>query len=75
MAKWITGRKNKVHKITPLVDDILDMARWCPCKKAIADTLGCSYSHVKLVTKMHKSKAHVFLNPASYDAITRRDDV
>jgi hypothetical protein len=74
MNNWISRRKNKVHKITPLVEEILDMARWCPCKKAIADTLGCSYSHVKLVTKMSKSKAHVFLNPASYDAITRRDD-
>lgn len=74
MNNWVSKRKNKVHKITPLVDDILSMAKWCPCQKAISDTLGCSYSHVKLVCKMSKSKAHVFLNPASYDAITRRDD-
>lgn len=71
MNNWISRRKNKVHKITPLVDDIVNMSRWCPCKKAIAKTLGCSYSHVKLVLAMQKSKAHVFLNPASYDAITR----
>ena len=72
MNNWISLRKNKVHKITPLVADIIKMSKWCPCQKAIAKTLGCSYSHVKLVTKMHKSKAHIFLNANSYDAITRR---
>ena len=68
---WIVKHKNKVHKETPLVKDIVSMAKWCGCKKAIARTLGCSYSHVKLVLAMRKSKAHVFLNPVSYEAITR----
>jgi hypothetical protein len=68
---WIVKHKNKVHKETPLVKDIVSMAKWCPCKKAIARTLGCSYSHVKLVLAMRQSKAHVFLHPVSYEAITR----
>jgi len=66
---WIARRKNKVHKITPLVKDIISMSAWCPNKKLIAKTLGCSYSHVKLVVKMSKSTAHVFLSPASYNSM------
>jgi len=73
MQTWISKRKNKVHKVTPLVAEITAMARWCPCLKIISKTLGCSYSYVKLVDKMNKSRAHVFLSTVSYDAITRRN--
>lgn len=57
---WAT-RKSKVHEITPLVSEILDM-HWCRNHVTVARIVGCSRTYVRQIRAQAKSKAHVFLS-------------
>jgi hypothetical protein len=56
-----TRQKNKVHKKTQLVKDILSMD-YCKNPVLIAKVLSCSSSYVRQIKAQAKSSAHIFLS-------------
>ena len=59
---WATRTRNKVHKITPVVEGIIAMS-YCGNCRTVAKVLGCSPKTVELVRMQLKSSAHLFLTP------------
>ena len=59
---WATRTRNKVHKITPVVEGIIAMS-YCGNCRTVAKVLGCSPKTVERVRMQLKSSAHIFLSP------------
>ena len=56
-----TRTRNKVHKITPVVEGIIAMS-YCGNCRTVAKVLGCSPKTVERVRMQLKSSAHIFLS-------------
>lgn len=56
-----TRQKNKVHQLTPLTKDILEMS-YCSNSALVAKILKCSSNYVRKIRAQAKSSAHIFLN-------------
>jgi hypothetical protein len=59
---WATRTRNKVHKITPVVEGIMAMG-YCGNCRTVAKVLGCSPKSVERIRMQLKSSAHIFLSP------------